>query len=124
LPQRGVGVRLTEAGRILAEAAESIAAELGHADRALERLAVTRAARMTVATFTSGGQALPPAALRRFAADHPDVEFTVLENEPEDSLPLVRSGQADLALAYHFDGPPPVRPGDRSGLVWPPSWMT
>jgi DNA-binding transcriptional LysR family regulator len=48
------------------------------------------------------------------------VELTVLEREPEDSLPLVRSGDADLALAYHVDGPPLVRPGDRSGLTWVP----
>ena len=44
----------------------------------------------------------------------------MLEVEPEDSLPLVRSGAADLALAYHFDGPPPIRKGDRSGLTWTP----
>ncbi len=44
----------------------------------------------------------------------------MLENEPGDSLPLVREGAADLALAYHFDGPPPIRRGDRSGLTWTP----
>jgi DNA-binding transcriptional LysR family regulator len=44
----------------------------------------------------------------------------VLEREPEDSLSLVRSGAADLALAYHVDGPPLVRSGDRSGLTWAP----
>jgi DNA-binding transcriptional LysR family regulator len=73
-----------------------------------------------VATFASGGQRLLPAALTRFSAERPGVEFTVLESDPEDSLPAVRAGAADLAVAYHFDGPPPVRPGDRSGLVWTP----
>jgi len=114
------GVHLTPAGRILVEAAESISAELGHAGRELERLSATRTQHLVVSTFTSGGQGLLPDALLRFTADRPDVEFTVLENEPEESLPLVRSGQADLALAYHFDGPPPVVPGERSGLVWTP----
>ncbi|WP_239089493.1 LysR substrate-binding domain-containing protein [Sphaerimonospora thailandensis] len=76
--------------------------------------------RLTIATFASGGRALLPPALSRFVADHPGVELTILEREPEDSLPLVREGRADLALAYHFDGPPPARPGDRSGLDWAP----
>ncbi len=51
---------------------------------------------------------------------HPEVELTVLESEPEDAAAMVRTGAADLALAYHFDGPPPVRPGERPGLDWVP----
>jgi molybdate transport repressor ModE-like protein len=114
------GVELTEAGRILADASDAITAELANAEDAIARLATERTERLTVATFTSGGQRLLPAALLRFSAEHPEVELSVLENEPEDSFPLVRSGAADLALAYHFDGPPPIRKGDRSGLVWTP----
>src|SRR4051794_2623606 len=114
------GVELTDAGRVLAEASDAISAELANAEQEIARLATARTERLTVATFTSGGQRLLPAALLRFTAEHPGVELTVLENEPADSLPLVRSGAADLALAYHFDGPPPIRPGDRSGLTWTP----
>jgi molybdate transport repressor ModE-like protein len=114
------GVELTDAGCVLVEAGDAIAAELAHAEHEIGRLADARTERLTVATFTSGGQRLLPAALTRFAAERPGVELTVLENDPVDSLPLVRSGAADLAIAYHFDGPPPVRPGDRSGLVWAP----
>jgi len=112
------GVELTEAGRVLTEAGDAIAAELSYAEREIGRLASARTEHLTVATFTSGGQRLLPAALTRFTAEHPAVELSVFENEPADSLPLVRAGGADLALVYHFDGPPPVRPGDRSGLVW------
>jgi molybdate transport repressor ModE-like protein len=113
------GVVLTESGRVLVEAAETISAELDQAQAEIDRLATGRAS-LTIATFTSAGQRLLPAALNKFAADHPDVELTVLEHEPEESLPLVRRGAADLALAYHFAGPPPVRAGDRSGLTWTP----
>jgi len=114
------GVELTEAGRVLAEASDAITAELANAEEEIGRLGTARTERMTVATFTSGGQRLLPAALLRFTGEHPGVELTVLEVEPEESLPLVRSGAADLALAYHFDGPPPVRKGDCSGLTWTP----
>lgn len=114
------GVELTEAGLVLIDAAEAISAELLTAQRAIDRLATERTGKLTVATFTSGGQRLLPAALTRFTAAHPGVELTVIESEPEESLPLVRSGAAELALAYHFTGPPPVTEGDRSGLVWTP----
>ncbi|GAA2567764.1 LysR family transcriptional regulator [Winogradskya consettensis] len=114
------GVELTEAGRVLADASDSITAELAYAQNLIERLTGGERESLTVATFTSGGQRLLPAALTRFAAERPGVELTVLETEPEDSLPLVREGAADLALAYHFDGPAPVRPRDRSGLIWAP----
>jgi molybdate transport repressor ModE-like protein len=122
------GVELTDAGRVLTETGDAIAAELSQAEHEIGRLANARTERLTVATFTSGGQRLLPAALSRFTAEHPGVELTVFENDPEDSLPMVRTGAADLALAYHFDGPPPVRPGDRSGMTWTallkdPMWM-
>ncbi|MFF0413524.1 LysR family transcriptional regulator [Kitasatospora sp. NPDC004745] len=114
------GVVLTESGRLLVEAAEAIAAELADTRQRLERLAAGQAV-LTVATFASAGRRLLPAALAGFVADHPEVEVTVLEEEPEESLPGVREGRADLALAYHFDdAPAPGRPGDRSGLEWTP----
>ena len=114
------GVELTDAGRVLVETGDAIAAELSHAEREIERLARSDSQRLTVATFLSGGQRILPAALSRFTAEHPHVELTVLEADTEESLALVRSGGADVALAYHFDGPPPVRPDDRSGLTWTP----
>ncbi|MEU9131927.1 LysR family transcriptional regulator [Kitasatospora sp. NPDC048540] len=113
------GVTLTDAGRLLVEAADAIAAELADTQQRLDRLTAERTT-LTVATFASAGRRLLPAALAGFLADHPEVALTVLEAEPEESLPAVREGRADLALAYHFDGPPPARPGDRSGLDWTP----
>ncbi|MFE0147519.1 LysR family transcriptional regulator [Nonomuraea sp. NPDC059007] len=113
------GVTLTEPGRMLVEAADAIAAELSDAQERIDRLSAERA-QLTVAAFTSGGRAVLPKALATFVAEHPEVELTILEREPEDSLPLVRAGRADLALGYHFDGLPPARPGDRSGLDWTP----
>ncbi len=113
------GVTLTEPGRLLVEAAEAISAELDQVRHEIDRLTAPRP-RLTLATFTSGGRHLLPAALARFVAAHPEVELTVLESEPEAAAPMVRGGAADLALAYHFDGPPPVRPGERPALDWVP----
>ncbi|MEU8818291.1 LysR substrate-binding domain-containing protein [Actinoplanes sp. NPDC048796] len=105
------GVELTDAGRVLVDAGDAIAAELASAEHEIGRLAQDGTGTLTVATFTSGGQRLLPAALTRFARERPGVELAVLENEPEDAIPLVREGAADLALVYHYDGPPPQPAG-------------
>ncbi|MEV0092229.1 LysR family transcriptional regulator [Streptomyces sp. NPDC050738] len=113
------GVTLTPAGQIMVGAAESVAAELEHARQQVDRLGTGRT-QITVATFTSGGRLLLPAALDRLAADHPGTVVHVREAEPEESLPLVRQGAVDLALAYHFDGPLPGEQGPNSSLAWTP----
>ncbi|MFI9045581.1 LysR family transcriptional regulator [Streptomyces sp. NPDC053427] len=111
------GVTLTQAGRIMVGAAESVAAELELAQQQVDRLSTGRV-QLTVATFTSGGRHLLPGALPRLMAAHPHTVLHVREGEPESTLPLVRQGAVDLALAYHFDGPLPVGPGPGSGLRW------
>ncbi|MEU0007984.1 LysR family transcriptional regulator [Streptomyces sp. NPDC006314] len=110
------GVTLTQAGQIMVGAAESVAAELEHAQQQVAQLSTGRAL-LTVATFTSGGRLLLPAALSRLTAAHPRTVVHIREGEPEDTLPLVRQGAVDLALAYRFDGPLPVGPGS-SSLEW------
>ncbi|MFD9304612.1 LysR substrate-binding domain-containing protein [Streptomyces sp. NPDC060048] len=111
------GITLTEPGRLLVEAAETISAELDHVRHEIDRITAERP-RLTVATFVSGGRRLLPRALARFVAAHPEVELTVLEAEPEEAVPMVRAGAADLALTYHFDGPLPLRP--QEALDWLP----
>ncbi|MGW0908688.1 LysR family transcriptional regulator [Streptomyces sp. NPDC002853] len=111
------GVTLTPAGRIMVGAAESVAAELVHAKQQVDQLGGGRS-QITIATFTSGGRHLLPGALARLATAHPDTVVHVREAEPEDSLPLVRQGAVDVALAYHFDGPLPGRLGPSNSLAW------
>ncbi|MFB7468899.1 LysR family transcriptional regulator [Streptomyces sp. NPDC056224] len=113
------GVTLTQAGQIMVGAAESVAAELEHAQQQVAQLSTGRT-QLTVAAFTSGGRLLLPAALTRLMAAHPRTVLHIREGEPEDTLPLVRQGAVDLALAYHFDGPLPAGPGAGSGLEWTP----
>lgn len=111
------GVTLTEAGQIMVGAAESVAAELERAKQQVEQLGSGRT-QLTVGTFGTGGRHLLPGALARFTAAHPRTLLHVRQGEPEITLPLVRQGAVDLALAYHFDGPLPLGPGPNSGLRW------
>ncbi|MET9608176.1 LysR family transcriptional regulator [Streptomyces sp. NPDC006512] len=110
------GVTLTAAGALLTETARTIEAELDQVRHRIDRLAARRP-KLTVATFTSGGRHLLPKALTAFVSAHPEVELTVLEAEPEDALPMVRGGAADLALTYRFDGPLPSGPSGTSGAA-------
>ncbi len=114
------GAVLTEPGQMLVETADVIMAELLSTQEQIGRLASRGTERLTVATFASAGQTLLPAAVASLAARHPALEWNVSEHEPEQAIALVREGRADLALAFHFDGQPPVAPGDRSGVVWTP----
>ncbi|WP_330236735.1 LysR family transcriptional regulator [Streptomyces sp. NBC_00566] len=111
------GVTLTQAGHIMVGAAESVAAELTHARREIDRLGTGRT-QFTVATFTSGGRLLLPGALSRLTSAHPGTVVHVREAEPEEGLLLVRQGAVDAALTYHFDGPLPGRPGRRTAVEW------
>nr|WSX53496.1 LysR family transcriptional regulator [Streptomyces sp. NBC_00974] len=111
------GVKLTEPGRLLVEAARTISDELDQVRHEIDRITAERP-RLRVATFVSGGRHLLPRAFARFVAVHPEVELTVLEAEPEDAAAMVRRGAADLALTYHFDGPLPLGPG--AALDWLP----
>ncbi|MEV8087441.1 LysR family transcriptional regulator [Streptomyces nigra] len=113
------GVTLTRAGRIMVGAAESVAAELAHAAREIDRLGTARS-QLTVATFTSGGRFLLPGALPCLTAAHPGTVVHVRAAEPEDSLPLLRQGAVDVALAYHFDGPLPGLRGPGPAVEWIP----
>ncbi|MFH9068837.1 LysR family transcriptional regulator [Streptomyces alboflavus] len=112
------GVTLTQAGQIMVGAAESVAAELEQARQQVERLSTGRV-QLTVATFSSGGRHLLPGVLPRLTAAHPHTQLHIREGEPEVTLPLVRQGAVDLALAYHFDGPLPLGPAS-AGLRWTP----
>ncbi|MFD9882925.1 LysR family transcriptional regulator [Streptomyces alboflavus] len=112
------GVTLTRAGQIMVGAAESVAAELEQARQQVERLSTGRV-QLTVATFSSGGRHLLPGVLPRLTAAHPHTQLHIREGEPEVTLPLVRQGAVDLALAYHFDGPLPLGPAS-AGLRWTP----
>ncbi|MDI6102797.1 LysR family transcriptional regulator [Actinoplanes sp. NEAU-A12] len=113
------GVTLTQAGRLLVEAAEVVAAELTATRQRIDRLTHGRTP-LRIATFGSGGRALLPAALTRLVAVHPELELTVLEREPEHSLPLVRDGSVDVALTYTLGEPQPLTSADQRRLIWAP----
>src|SRR4051794_7157501 len=103
LTQRvGRGIRLTPAGRLLAERAEEILGRLDAAEAELAEHAGLRAGRVRLAAFPSALGSFVPLAAARFADAHPAVALEFVEAEPPEALRLLTSGDADLALVFDY----------------------
>jgi DNA-binding transcriptional LysR family regulator len=94
------GIRLTEAGEALVRHAEAILARLEEAEAELEAIAGLRGGRLRLASFESAAATLMPPAIAAFSAQHPGVELSLIMCEPEDSAPLLKTGEIDLALGF------------------------
>jgi DNA-binding transcriptional LysR family regulator len=94
----GRRLRLTEAGRVLAEHAGRVLAAVEEAEAALAAHQETVSGRLSVSSFPTACRGLLPHALRRLAADHPDLEPTLLETDREASFDGILRGLIDVAL--------------------------
>jgi len=112
LDRRGGRVHLTEAGRRLVGRTEAILAELEAATAELEAAAVEVTGDVHVAAFPSAERALLAPAIATLAGRHPEVRVRTTELEPEDALPALKLGEADVAVVHSYDFSP--RPPDPS----------
>jgi DNA-binding transcriptional LysR family regulator len=101
LERVGRGVRPTAAGMLLSEYADAIGRQVAEAETALADL---RAGRLAVRYFATAGASLVAPAVARVRAEHPGVRIELKLTDPEDPLPDVKEGRAELALV--------VRSGD------------
>ncbi len=100
------GVQLTEAGQMLAKRADVLAAEVHAATEELAALGQLRAGRVRLVAFPSAAATMVPVALEALAEDHPQIEVGLEVAEPPEAIAAVSAGDADLALAFGYDGPP------------------
>ena len=115
LTQRaGRGVRLTDAGQLLAERAEEILGRLDAAENELAAHVGLRAGRIRLAAFPSVLSTLVPMAAARLEAENPGLDLTLAEAEPPEALRMLRAGYVDVALVFrHYqDGVTVSPPGD------------
>ncbi len=115
LTQRaGRGVRLTDAGRLLAERAEEILGRLDAAENELAAHVGLRAGRIRLAAFPSALSTLVPVAAARLEAENPGLDLSLAEAEPPEALRMLRAGYVDVALVFrHYqDGATASPPGD------------
>ncbi|WP_285775859.1 LysR family transcriptional regulator [Microtetraspora sp. NBRC 13810] len=105
LERVGRGVQPTTAGRLLAGHAAVIGQQVAEAEAALADLREGRTGRLSIRYFATAGATLVAPALARFHRERPDVQIVLKMTDPEDPLPEVLQGRADLAIV--------VRPQDQ-----------
>jgi DNA-binding transcriptional LysR family regulator len=123
LERVGRGIRLTEAGQLLAERAEEIIGRLDSAEAELAAHVGLRSGRVRLAAFPSALATLVPAAAAMLSAETPGLEFMLTEAEPPEALRMLRAGYVDVAVVFrHYQedaGDPPPQPADEgtSGVL-------
>lgn len=109
----GRGIRLTEAGRMLAQRAEEILGRIDAAEADLAAYTGLRAGRVRLAAFPSALGTFVPAAAAALAAEHPDIELRLAEAEPPEAAQLLRAGEVDVAVLFSYQDAPA---GEDDGL--------
>ena len=114
LVERGArGIRLTEAGEALVRHTDAVLARLEDAEEELKAIAGLRGGRLRMAAFQSAGATLVPRAVAAFHERHPEVELSMVEGEPSETIPLLKTGEIDIAFAFDI----PARPEPRDPAV-------
>ncbi len=119
------GVSLTPAGRVLAEAAERIEAELVEARKAVAALDEDLTGRVRVGAFQTAIRAVVAPVAAQLATSLPGVELDVEEHELAELLRLQRAGDLDLVLLEQdtAEGPPAeLRRGTRDVVLLDEPW--
>jgi DNA-binding transcriptional LysR family regulator len=100
IQRAGRGVRLTEAGRLLADRAAEVLGRLDAAENELAAHAGLRRGRVRLAAFSSALGTIVPLAAARLRAGHPGLEIMLTEAEPPEALRMLRAGSVDVALVF------------------------
>ncbi len=118
LQRAGRGVRLTDAGRLLAERAAEILGRIDAAESELAAHVGQRQGRVRLAAFPSALGTIVPAAAAFLEAETPGMDLMLAEAEPAEALRMLRAGHVDVALVFrHYqEGADPQPPGgDEAG---------
>ncbi len=91
-------VSLTEAGALLLRHADSIVARLQAAQADLQALRAGEVGSLRVGTFQSVGARVLPAVMRRFTADWPQIDITLVELEDDEIAAAIERGEIDVGF--------------------------
>lgn len=103
LERVGRGVRLTEAGLVLAHHGAAVASAVAAASEEVAALTGLRAGRVRMVAFPSFSASLVPPALALLRSRHPAVGVQLSEAEPPEALVELREGRADVAVTFSYD---------------------
>jgi len=102
LQRVGRGVRLTEAGRLLAERAAEILGRVDAASAELSAHVGLDAGRVRLAGFSSALSTIAPAAAAALGQRHPGLELSLVDAHPDEALAMLRAGHVDVAVVFRY----------------------
>lgn len=112
LEKVGRRLRLTDAGRALAEHATALLACAEQAEAELEQLQGEVRGTVRLAAFQTAALAFLPGVLRRVADHHPGLRVEYVEEDAEEALPALALGELDVVVAEEYEhAPRPRHPG-------------
>ena len=106
MERSGRGIRLTDAGQLLAERAQEILARLDAAEAELAAHVGLRCDQLRVAAFGSALGTLVPAACAAVRGGRPDLAISIIQAWPDDAVRMLRTGAADVALTFRYADQP------------------
>lgn len=109
----GRGLKLTEAGELLARHTVTILDDLDAAASQVAAIRRLNVGRVRLCAFPSASATIVAAAVADLRQTSPGVRVELLEAEPPDSLELLRAGRCDIAVAFNYGGP---SDGDHEGM--------
>ena len=112
MERSGRGIRLTDAGRLLAERAEEILGRLDAAEAELAAHLGLKQETVRLATFGSALGTLAAAAGAALRADRAAADISLIQAEPEDALRMLRVGKVDVALVFRYQAETAGSPHD------------
>ena len=124
--ERAVGVPLFEreahsirpagAALLIADRGGELLAALDGFEHEVKAMVQGLRGRLRIGTFPTASARIVPKVLARLQAELPDAEIRLDEAEPDDVLPLVLTGELDLALVYAYDLVPRTWPEELTVL--------
>jgi len=103
LQRAGRGIRLTQAGRLLADRAAEIIGRIDAADAELAAHVGLSTGRVRLAGFASAIGSLVPPAAAKLRREHPGLEVSSIDTHPPEALEMLRTGEVEVAIIFSHD---------------------
>src|ERR1017187_5932869 len=114
--RQGRGIRLTEAGLLLARNAGYLLAQVEQVEADLAGHSGAVTGTLNIAAFATAARGLLPGVLQDLRSRYPDLSVSLSEQEPHEAIPALSRGHLDVAVVQDGAGDTPAVPGGLSRL--------
>lgn len=103
LEKQGRGVRLTEAGRKLVRNSDAIFAAIETAEAELVDASKGLVGTVHMSAFPTAARGMIVPMLKYLGSAYPNLDIRLLDLEPEEAIPMLRTEELDLVVYYEWD---------------------